>query len=115
MKRKLNEQLSLKSAALMASLCMLLILTSAAIARACGPAQTNGCDVGCAVQYVNDCINPSSHSCVLRSCEYNDGCEQCEPGPCERTCRTPPAYHPCGGCVANPLGCSGLSECCVVG
>jgi hypothetical protein len=102
MKRKLNERLSLQSLIVISSFSLLLILLSASIARACGPAQTKGSDINCTVQVINDCAEPNS--CVLRTCHYavlGHG------GQCNK--------HdlPCGGCVFTPRGCSGLIECCL--
>lgn len=94
---KLNQRLSIRSALFTVVAAALIILASAAVARACAPTSQPGCDTGCAVQIVNTCAEPNS--CVVRSCE------------CETT--NPPIFAPCGGCIFTPLGYSGLKECCL--
>jgi hypothetical protein len=107
----MNQQVSLRSLAWIALMALLFFYSSVAITKACGPAHAYCGDTNCTVQIISDCL--SSQSCVLRTCEYTD-CSACAGRECGRTCAK--IYHnPCGGCVANPLGCSGLSECCSVG
>ncbi len=104
MKKRLNEQLSVRSALLIVVPAMLLILMSATIAKACGPWQTTvGCDSNCTVQIVNDCSE--GFNCVARTCDKLCVRPTCNPPRC--------ISHICATCVPLYLGgCRGLPECC---
>jgi hypothetical protein len=91
--RKLNEQLSIRSAVLIVVVAVLFVLGAAGVAKAaCGSAQAIGCDENCTVQTIKcDVLN----DCAIRSC-------QC-----------PNRNRICGGCVLPADGCDGLAECCI--
>ena len=111
MKKRLDEQLSAQSALLIMVSAVLLILMSAAVAKACSPSSAPGCDIGCAVQVVNNC-KYAGFDCVARSCQY-DTCSSCPGRECGRTCGQ--VFNaPCLACVSHSLGgCRGMPECCV--
>jgi hypothetical protein len=105
MKSKLNTQATLSSVINIVLLAFLLVFLSGVVAKACGPLTAVGCDVNCTEQIINDCPNPDTQTCAIRSCEV------CPPGcnHCLRSCIT---THICGGCVPGIFPCDGLMECC---
>jgi hypothetical protein len=105
MKSKLNAQATLSSVIHIVLFAFLLVFLSGVVAKACGPLHALGCDVNWTEQIINDCSDPNTQTCVLRTCE------ECTPGcpRCQRSCVT---KHVCGGCDPGPLPCDGLMECC---
>ena len=101
MKKRLNDQLSVKSALLILGSAVLLILMSAAVAKACGPFRSKpGCDINCTVQIVNDCTYVG-FDCVARTCR-------------DLSLPNHPIDRICAACVDHSLGgCDGLPECCI--
>ena len=113
MKKRLNEQLSVRSVLLILMSAVLVILISAIIAKAtCTPASAVGCDVNCTVQIINNC-QYAGFDRVARTCETTD-CNICPGGQCgNRGCDGRTVDRPCAACVDHSLGgCSGLPECC---
>jgi len=105
MKSKLNAQATLSSVIHIVLFAFLLVFLSSVVAKACGPLTAVGCDVNCTEQIINDCPNPDTQTCVLRTCEV------CPPTciRCQRVCIT---NHVCGGCVPGPFPCDALLACC---
>ena len=108
MKKRLNEQLSAKSALLIMVSAVLLILMSAPIAKACSATASKGCDVNCSPQMSGQC--PEFYVCVYRTCQW-DTCSSCPGRECGRGCGQV-FNNPCGGCVDYRYGCKALAECC---
>lgn len=108
MKKRLDEQLSARSALLIMAFAVLLILMSATVAKACSATANVGCDINCTVQLINDC--PEFYVCAFRTCQ-TDTCSSCPGRECGRTCGRI-IQHPCGGCADYRYGCKALAECC---
>ncbi len=101
MKKRLNEQLSVRSVLLILMSAVLVILISAIIAKAtCTPASAVGCDVNCTVQINNEC--DPGFDCVARTCDRICGRPTCNPPRCIESI--------CLGCVIGR--CPGFRECC---
>lgn len=105
MKKRLNEQLSVRSALLILGSAVLLILMSATVAKAsCGLFSSMGCDINCTKQIINTC-KYVGFDCYVRTCQ-------------RRILRgIPPVCNIydsiCGACIADNLnGCADLPECC---
>jgi hypothetical protein len=109
MKSRLNAQATLSSVIHIVLFAFLLVLLTGVVAKACGPLTAVGCDVNCTEQIINDCPNPNTQACVLRTC---DDCSGCPGKRCERSCLK---INVCGGCVPGVLPCDGLMECCKEG
>ena len=105
MRRKLNAQATFSSVIHIVLFAFLVIFLSGIVAKACGNLTAVGCNVNCTEQIVNDCDDPSTQTCVIRTCEV------CPPSchHCLRSCIT---NNICGACVPGPLPCDGLMECC---